>query len=137
MATLQNCWVFDHKNIINIYHNTTTGYRFALLDFKEIPSSSGYSSYLLSSSDKIYFEIDENTKGVIEITNSILGFPSYGCIVADTPLSSESLELRDESFRLRVVGNVTSTPVDSEEKSTWYAIESVRLTDNAKTTVHR
>ncbi len=73
MPYLQKLWLFEGKHLISFYYNITTGNRFVLIDFKEVPSSVGYSSAFVSASDRIFF----NLADFIDAPNEKKDLPGY------------------------------------------------------------
>ena len=81
---LTRTWKCTHnskQNLINLYHDTITGVRSAMLNYEEIYGSAGNSNLLMEHPHSIQFEIDNGLVGLITISREgFFGF-EYECTV--------------------------------------------------------
>jgi hypothetical protein len=89
------------KHTINLYHDTITGVRSAMLDFEEIPDSIGNSSLLMGSAGhRITFFID-GVMSCIDIKKSGWTEFAYACYVNGTLLKKplkQSLKIKGPNY---------------------------------------
>ena len=128
------------KHIINLYHDTITGVRSALLDYEEIPGSLGTSALIMESEGhKFHFEIKGEKCYLLIRRSGWLGF-EYICFVGDQQLTEVTQTVstnQNPIFKVDLLEYVSTPDEYSEQYIVWYVIETVRLEDGIKTVVHR
>jgi hypothetical protein len=143
---LTRTWTFKlnesgRRHTINLYHDTITGVRSAMLNFEEIPDSVGNSSLLMGSSGhKITFFVD-GLFAYIEIAKAGWTEFSYKCVV-NTQVLKESTEQvaanqGEQIFRIALEETILTKNDIGDESITWYLVVSTRVLDNVSTFVHR
>lgn len=140
---LARTWKYIHNNrqhLINLYHDTITGVRSAMLNYEEIFGSAGNSNLLMDRPHHIQFDIDMGVVGLITIYRE--GFFAFGyeCTVNGTPLvetTQEQVTNYDEIFKAEVVDTFTTPDEENGSTVAWYIVETNRLKDDTKTKVHR
>lgn len=140
---LARTWKYTHnqrQHLINLYHDTITGVRSAMLNYEEIFGSVGNSSVLMERPHYIQFDVDMGVTGLITIhKDGFFGF-QYECVVNGVPLvetSQEAVTSYEEVFRADVTDTFTTPDEDNGSTVAWYIVETTRLKDNTKTRVHR
>jgi hypothetical protein len=141
---LTRTWFFSHNgrnHVISLYHDTLTGVRSAMLDFKEIRGSSGNSSLLMESQGhKIIFTVD-GLAGYIEIKRSGWAGFDYVCMINNERVAESTENVADNGepvFSAKVVDTTMTPDEDSVDYPIiWYLVCSTRLSDNVETRVHR
>lgn len=105
---LTRTWFFDRdqrRHVINLYHDTITGVRSAMVDYQEIRGSLGNSSLLMDSKGHRIFFTLEDLPGYVEIKRSGWAGFSYTCVINDEtlPEATEQVAQRQEViFRPKV-----------------------------------
>ena len=157
---LTRTWIYQanpssKKHTINLFHDTITGMRSAMLDFEEIPQSVGNSSLFISSQghkilfnimekvdpesdEPLYFKVD----GYIEIKKHGFTEFEYNCVIDDIIIKEMTHVITPTQGQIiyKIVINetiLTKSDVDQDEHISWYYVETTRVADNVKTGVHR
>ena len=128
----------NKKHIINLYHDTITGVRSALLDYEEIPGSLGTSS-LFMDSHKINFQVNGDVGYIIIQKRGWMGF-DYCCFINNAALVEVTQTVyrnQNPIFKVNLLEYVSTPDEFSEQFIVWYVIETTRIEDGIKTVVHR
>jgi hypothetical protein len=149
---LNRTWKFEDptgkSHEVSLYHHTITGARGAMLDFVELPDSIGTTT-ILKSKHTIWFDAGGGWRGSILIKRKGMADFIYECVVGGKIIpecmSTVVTNEPTDTFELKVLkGEVASyNPFygsggsDDQIPVTWYPIKCTRLSDGAKTTVHR
>jgi hypothetical protein len=142
---LTRTWLWKHEgrqHVISLYHDTITGLRSAMCNSNMIPGSEGYSSLLMESKGHRLFFTVADLPGYIEIKKSGWTGFAYNCVINDTKVP-ESTEListarhQDPLFRPKILETTLTPDENSDYPITWYVVETTRIKDHVKTTVHR
>eukprot|EP01038_Epipyxis_sp_PR26KG_P010952 gene10952-14706_t len=141
---LTRTWFYQpiqRKHVINLYHDTITGVRSAMLDFQEVAGSIGTSSLLMESKGHRIFFTVEDLPGYIEIKRAGWTSFSYTCVVNDKKIP-ESTQLvaamQDDVFRVKIIDTTfTQDETNPENLVAWYSVKSTRIRDGTSTIVHR
>jgi hypothetical protein len=112
-----------------------------MLNYQEVKGSLGNSSLLMESrGHRIFFQINDNTPGYIEIKRSGWTGFTYSCVINDKPIR-ELTEGVPENQDVIFQPKINETTITSEEGSdypvSWYVITTKRITDGVTTSVHR
>jgi hypothetical protein len=111
-----------------------------MLNFQDIPNSLGTSSLLMESKGhRIFFNIDNNNPGFIEIKKS--GWTSfiYNCVINGEKINEATedvLKIQENVFKVNII-ETTLTTEDENNQISWYNIKTIRIFDDVSTTVHR
>jgi len=142
-GTLTRTWHYatspDRTHVISLYHDTLTGTRSLLIDWEEVPSSSGNSSLIMSNPHRLWFDL-EGKSGYVEIRkNGLMGF-AYLCKVDEAVIAENTTVVstqQEDAFQSRIV-SFELTPDDAGTNSiVWYKVEARRLKDGVENAVHR
>lgn len=143
---LSRTWYYNlnetsKKHTINLYHDTITGVRSAMLDFEEIPDSIGNSSLFMSSAGHRITFMVEGMVGVIEIRKNGWTEFTYTCVV-DNQILKEATQVvaakqGEEIFRTTLDETILTKDPTTDEFVTWYLVMSSRCVDKTSTFVHR
>jgi hypothetical protein len=143
---LTRTWTFTindtgKKHTINLYHDTITGVRSAMLDFEEIAESIGNSSVFMGSEGhQINFTV-EGFAACIEIRKAGWTEFAYSCSVNGQSLkeSTQMVAQRqgEQVFRVAINETALTKTETGDEFITWYLVSTTRVVDNISTFVHR
>eukprot|EP01033_Poteriospumella_lacustris_P014762 gene14762-10558_t len=140
---LSRTWYFlnqGRNHVINLYHDTITGVRSAMLDFNEIRGSTGNSSLLMDSKGhRIFFSVD-SLPGYIEIKKAGWAGFTYACVINTVRIPEATEVVADDQsdvFKVKILGTTTTQDELSEHLITWYIVQTTRLADGAVTVIHR
>lgn len=143
---LTRTWTFslhetDRKHTINLYHDTITGVRSAMLDFEEIPDSVGNSSVFMGSSGHRIMFFVEGLVASIEIKKSGYTEFSYTCSVNNQVLKEATQVIAERQgvqiFRVVIEESSLTKNEAGDDFITWYLVASTRVRDSVATFVHR
>jgi hypothetical protein len=143
---LTRTWIFSlqetgKKHTINLYHDTITGVRSAMLDFEEIQGSIGNSSLIMGSAcHRIPFFV-EGFVGYIEIKKSGWAEFSYVCSVNNQILKEATQMVAahqgKQLFKVSIDETTLTKSEAADEYITWYLVSSSRISDGISTFIHR
>ena len=141
---LTRTWFYqiqNRKHVINLYHDTITGVRSAMLDFQEVKGSLGNSSFLMEAIGHRIFMTVENNPGYIEIKKGFWTGFTYQLVINDKVIPEATEEVaRDQDkvvFRPKILSCSFTHDEFSDYQIAWYEVETTRLEDGARTVVHR
>ena len=145
---LSRTWKYEcdgEIHTINLFHDTITGIRCALLDSEEIVGSYGHSTLMMDvdaagNGHRLKFSINDK-QGFIEISkNGWLGF-QYKCVINNEIILETTQSLAKNQGVAKYKVNFLSTCFSADDLSpkqvTWYYLECIRLEDKLSTKVHR
>lgn len=131
------------RHVINLFHDTLTGVRSALVDYEEVPDSLGTSALLMGSEGhKITFSLKPfEEQGYILVKRSgWIGF-EYKCFIGNTQLSEATETVakgqEDQAYSVDIIEYMSTPDELSEQYIVWYVVNTIRLYDGVRTTVHR
>eukprot|EP01031_Cornospumella_fuschlensis_P031000 gene31000-37466_t len=120
---LSRTWFFTNKgrkHVINLYHDTITGVRSAMVDFVEIRGSTGNSSlFMEAKGHRIFFTVDDLPSFIEIKRDGWTGF-KYTCVVNDKTIPESTQVIQD-----------SHQDVFNEYPIVWYQVLVTRLADNA------
>eukprot|EP01031_Cornospumella_fuschlensis_P027616 gene27616-33350_t len=126
---LSRTWFFTNKgrkHVINLYHDTITGVRSAMVDFVEIRGSTGNSSlFMEAKGHRIFFTVDDLPSFIEIKRDGWTGF-KYTCVVNDKTIPESTQVIQD-----------SHQDVFNEYPIVWYQVLVTRLADHVETIVHR
>ncbi|KAJ1421377.1 hypothetical protein B484DRAFT_433259 [Ochromonadaceae sp. CCMP2298] len=155
---LTRTWFYTHqdkKHVLNLYHDTISGVRSALLDYQEIHGSLGNSSLLMDSrGHRIFFTIPSipnipggddgggitEQPGYLEIRKEGWTGFAYSCVICDVaiPEATEGVAaVQEVVFKIRIPETTFTQDEMSEHPLAWYVLRTERLRDGVTTSVHR
>jgi len=140
--------VQDRVNVITLYHDPITGLRSVMLNYQEVPGSSGISAIIMGSGGhRMYFTLSPNevNNGYIEILRDGLVSFTYKCVINGQIISEVTAKVGsgERLFDVSIDDKDTMfTPDESDSnmgngRVAWYLVKVVRLSDKVTTAVHR
>jgi len=139
----------DRVNVITLYHDPITGLRSVMLNYQEVPGSSGISAIIMGSGGhRMYFTLSPNevNNGYIEILRDGLVSFTYKCVINGQIISEVTAKVGSGERLLFDVSiddkDTMFTPDESDSnmgngRVAWYLVKVVRLSDKVTTAVHR